>query len=155
MLAISLTGLLLALEALAAGPRDNAAENNWPQWRGPLATGVAPHADPPLVWNEADGTNIRWKTAIPGRGHSTPIVWGERIFLTTAIAYGDALPPRPSTAPGNHDNLPVTHRHKFVALAVSRISGKILWQQTLHEGLSAGTRAPHGQPGVELSGDRR
>jgi outer membrane protein assembly factor BamB len=118
-----------------ADDHDSTALDNWPQWRGPLATGAAPLGNPPLVWNEADGTGIRWKTAIPGLGHSTPIVWDDRIFLTTAIAFGDALPPRPSTAPGNHDNLPVTHRHKFVALAVSRSSGKILWQQTLHEAL--------------------
>jgi outer membrane protein assembly factor BamB len=87
------------------------------------------------MWSETDGTNIRWKTPIPGRGHSTPVVWGNRVFLTTAIPYGEALPPRPSTAPGNHDNLPVTHRHKFVALALNRTDGRIVWQQTLHEAL--------------------
>ena len=113
----------------------NAAADNWPQWRGPLGTGAAPKADPPVLWNEADGTNIRWKTAIPGRGHSTPIVWGDRIFLTTAIPVGEALPPRLSAAPGNHDNLPVTHRHQFVALAVDRKAGKILWRKSLREAL--------------------
>jgi outer membrane protein assembly factor BamB len=123
---------LIASATLAADGHGDAA-NNWPAWRGPLATGVAPTADPPLTWNEADGTNIRWKTEIPGRGHSTPIVWEDRIFLTTAVQVGDAIPPRPSTAPGNHDNLPVTHRHKFVALAVDRTNGKILWQKTLSE----------------------
>lgn len=115
----------------------NAAErdDNWPQWRGPLFSGVAPEADPPLEWNEEEGTNIRWKTAIPGRGLSSPVVWGDRIFLTTAIPFGEALPPRPSSAPGNHDNLPVTHRQRFVALAVDRASGKVVWQKTLHEAL--------------------
>ena len=146
--------VLLAPAALAED-LDSDALDNWPQWRGPLATGAAPHGNPPLIWDEADGTNIRWKTEIPGLGHSTPIVWDDRIFLTTAIAFGDALPPHPSTAPGNHDNLPVTHRHKFVALAVSRSSGKILWQQTLQRGAAKGTGAPHREPGVELAGDRR
>ena len=128
--------LLLASTANGAEPaaRSEALEN-WGQWRGPLATGEAPNGNPPLTWDEADGTNIRWKTEISGRGHSTPVVWGERIFLTAAIPFGEALPARPSTAAGNHDNLPVTHRHKFVALAVHRTSGKILWQQTLREGL--------------------
>lgn len=126
--------LLCCCTAAAAADNDAAADN-WGQWRGPLATGVAPQADPPLVWNESDGTNVRWKSPIPGRGHSTPVVWNDRIFLTTAVATGPALPPRPSTAPGNHDNLPVTHRHKFVALAVDRGSGKILWQNTLREAL--------------------
>jgi outer membrane protein assembly factor BamB len=122
----------MASAGLAADGEGDAA-NHWPHWRGPMQTGVAPAADPPLTWNEADGKNIRWKTEIPGRGHSTPIVWGDRIFLTTAIQVGDALPPRPSTAPGNHDNLPVTHSHRFVALAVDRTSGKILWQKALRE----------------------
>ena len=55
----------------------------WPQWRGPRATGVAPRGDPPVEWGE--NHNVRWKTAIPGRGLSTPIVWGELVFVTTAI----------------------------------------------------------------------
>ena len=108
---------------------------NWGQWRGPLSTGVAPLADPPVEWNEAGGSGILWKTPIPGRGLSTPVVWGNRIFLTTAIPFGEKLPPQPSTAPGNHDNLPVTQRQKFVVLAVDRASGKIAWQKTLREAL--------------------
>ncbi|MFN0020049.1 MAG: PQQ-binding-like beta-propeller repeat protein [Pirellulaceae bacterium] len=127
---------LIASATLGAEPiPKNAALDNWGQWRGPLATGESPQGTPPLTWDEADGTNIRWKTEIPGRGLSTPVVWGDRVFLTTAIPFGEALPPKPSTAPGNHDNLAVTHRHKFVALAIQRSSGKILWQQTLREGL--------------------
>lgn len=109
------------------------ALHNWPQWRGPLATGVAPAADPPVEWS--DSKNVRWKTELPGRGHSTPIVWGNRMFLTAAVPIGEALAPRPSRAPGNHDNLPVTHRHKFVALALDRTDGRIVWQQTLNEAL--------------------
>ena len=134
--AVLILGWLLAAAAVADEPRGDAkANDHWGQWRGPLGTGVAPHATPPLHWDETDGTNIRWKTEIPGLGHSTPIVRGDRVFLTTAIPFGEALPPRPSTAPGNHDNLPVTRRHKFVALAVSRATGKILWQKTLREAL--------------------
>jgi outer membrane protein assembly factor BamB len=133
--AIALASLLLALDAQAENSRSVSRDDNWPQWRGPLGTGVAPHADPPITWDEREGTNIRWKTAIPGRGHSTPVVWGERVFLTTAIPYGDALPPRPSTASGNHDNLPVTHRQRFVVLAFDRAHGKVLWQRMLCEAL--------------------
>jgi outer membrane protein assembly factor BamB len=127
--------VLVCLTSLAVEASGGDEDKNWPQWRGPLATGVAPQADPPVTWDGASGTNVRWKTSIPGRGHSSPIVWENRVFLTTAIPFGEALPPRPSTAPGNHDNLPVTHRHKFVALAVSRDDGKILWQTTLREAM--------------------
>ena len=60
------------------------AYNQWPQWRGPLGIGVAPRGNPPVTWSE--GKNIRWKIVIPGKGHSTPIIWCDRIFITTAIA---------------------------------------------------------------------
>jgi outer membrane protein assembly factor BamB len=96
---------------------------------------VAPDARPPVEWSETK--NIRWKTALPGKGHSTPIVWGERIFLTTAIPYGQAVKPRFPNRPGAHDNLALTHPHEFVVLAVSRQGGKILWRQTVRK------EAPH------------
>lgn len=111
--------------------RANDTEHHWPQWRGPLGTGVAPNADPPVEWSETK--NIRWKVPLPGKGHSTPIVWGDRIFLTTAIPYGEKLLPKHSTAPGTHDGIPVTQRHEFAVLAVDRRSGKILWRKTVHK----------------------
>ena len=126
--------LTTALQALAADKSQSDRSNRyWPQWRGPLGNGVAPHAKPPVEWNEKK--NIRWKTTLPGRGHSTPVVWGDRLFLTTAVPFGEKLKPRYSGAPGAHDNLPVTQRHKFIALAVNRGNGKILWQKTLHSAL--------------------
>ena len=113
------------------------APSNWGQWRGPLATGEAPLADPPIAWSEtaSESLNIRWKTSIPGRGHATPIVWDDHIFVTTAVPIGDALPPRYSGAPGAHDNLPITHHQQFVLLAISRTDGRVLWQRTLAEAL--------------------
>src|SRR5262245_39978655 len=78
--------LALALCCLAApvraGEFPKGALDNWHQWRGPLATGMAPKGDPPLKWDEK--TNVRWKVAIPGKGSSTPIVWGDRVFVLTA-----------------------------------------------------------------------
>ena len=120
--------LLLVGVAAAQEP-----EQQWPQWRGPLGTGEAPGADPPLKWSEEK--NVRWKTAIPGRGHSTPVVWGDAIYLTTAIPFGDTREPKPDPDPGAHDNLPVKRRHRYVVLAVNRSDGKILWQTIVHENL--------------------
>ena len=54
------------------------AKDTWAQWRGPLGTGVAPDAQPPVEWSETK--NIRWKRVLPGKGHSSPVVWGEQIF---------------------------------------------------------------------------
>src|SRR5579859_6948112 len=76
---LSLVGLCLAGNALA----DSAAEKYWPQWRGPLANGVGPQADPPLNWSET--SNIQWKLPIPGEGDSTPIVWADRVFILSAV----------------------------------------------------------------------
>jgi outer membrane protein assembly factor BamB len=112
---------------------DEDVASNWPQWRGPLGTGEAPDADPPVEWSEKK--NIRWKVELPGLGHSTPVIWGDRIFLTAAIPFGEKLEPRFSGAPGAHDNLPVTQQHEFVALAVSRLDGKTIWTKSLRKDL--------------------
>ncbi|MFP6603749.1 MAG: PQQ-binding-like beta-propeller repeat protein, partial [Pirellulaceae bacterium] len=119
--------------ALAVEP----ANSNWPQWRGPLATGVAPTGNPPTEWSETK--NIRWKTPLPGKGHSTPVIWGNRIFVTTAIPAGPAVKAHFSGAPGAHDNSAITHHHEYVVMALDRRTGKILWKQTVskqlpHEG---------------------
>ena len=128
--------------------------DNWHQWRGPDANGLAPKGDPPLRWDES--TNIRWKVKVPGSGVSTPIVWGDRIFLLTAIKTDrkpdpDAPPvareaPR-RDSPRRHGKrggfrlsteTPTT-LHKFSILCIDRKSGKTLWnrvatEQVPHEG---------------------
>lgn len=113
------------------GPEVKAVKSDlyWPQWRGPLATGAAPYADPPIHWSESE--NIRWKITLPGLGHSTPIVWGDRVFLTAAVPFGEPVKPSTVRAPGEHDNLPVTRRHKFVVLAIDRSDGAIVWRKSL------------------------
>jgi outer membrane protein assembly factor BamB len=127
--------ILLGAAIAGAGDAVKTSAGEWPNWRGPLGTGVAPEGNPPIEWSERDGRNIRWKRPLPGLGHSTPIVSGNRIFLTTAIPFGEPLPPRFSKAPGAHDNLPVTQRHRFVVLALDRQSGEIVWQKTVREAL--------------------
>lgn len=81
----SLAGLVMfavAVPVWAAGPSAE-AEKNWPAWRGPHNNGVATKAKPPVEWSESK--NIRWKVEIPGKGHATPIVWGDRVYVQTAI----------------------------------------------------------------------
>jgi outer membrane protein assembly factor BamB len=76
---------LFLFAAATASADDFASESmkNWGQWRGPLANGVAPGADPPIEWSEEK--NVKWKIDVLGSGQSTPIVWGNRIFLLTAV----------------------------------------------------------------------
>jgi outer membrane protein assembly factor BamB len=109
----------------------SASIDNWPQWRGPLANGVAPRADPPIHWSETN--NIRWKIALPGKGHSSPIVFGESVYVLTALPVGEAQKPVYDDAPGVHDSVPVTHRHQFLALSVGRRDGQIKWSKVLRE----------------------
>ncbi|MFM7213676.1 MAG: PQQ-binding-like beta-propeller repeat protein [Verrucomicrobiota bacterium] len=119
---------------------------NWPAWRGPLGNGVAPGANPPMEWSES--RNVVWKVAVPGRGSSTPIVWGDQVFLLTAIPEG-VEPPTPGEGPegsgrggpggrGGRGETP-SQPQRFTVIALGRDDGKVRWQQTArvqvpHEG---------------------
>lgn len=113
--------------------------DHWPQWRGPFFNGMA-RGDAPAEWS--DTKNIKWKAEIPGRGFSTPVVWGDRIFLTTAIPTGKAPEaPQPQANEGRRaggGSGPLVE-HRFEVLALDRKTGKVLWQKTAkvatpHEG---------------------
>jgi outer membrane protein assembly factor BamB len=127
--AVLVLALASALASLASSSAADDGSRDWPQWRGPLGTGVAPHADPPVEWSESK--NVAWKVEIPGRGHSTPVVWGSRIFLSTAIAVGEPKTPEPR--PGEHHNLRAVRHQRFVVLALDRGDGSIAWQRTVGE----------------------
>jgi outer membrane protein assembly factor BamB len=135
---LSLTGIAFSALAPLVSADEPASElEQWPQWRGPLATGVAPLADPPIEWSETK--NLHWKAALPGEGHSTPVVWQDLVFLTAAVPVGEPLAPRYDDAPGAHDSRPVTKKHDFVVVAFDRQSGEIRWQTRVrsdvpHEG---------------------
>lgn len=130
-----LTLVFLTVPAIGQGDDVTPATraDYWPQWRGPFGTGVSPAGNPPVEWSE--NKYVQWKIELPGRGHSTPIVWGEKIFLTAAVPFGPELKPRKSGRSGAHDNLAVSQQHRFVALAVDRVTGKIHWQKTLNNAL--------------------
>jgi len=81
---------------------------NWASWRGPLGTGEAVGARPPVHWSEKE--NIRWKIELPGKGHSTPIIWNNHVVITYAAPVGKPFPPIKDRRRGSHDNLPVTHK---------------------------------------------
>jgi outer membrane protein assembly factor BamB len=103
------------------------AERYWPQWRGPHATGVSPHATPPIAWSETK--NIRWKIEVPGRGSASPVIWGDRVFVLTAmpagISTGESHKPRGGVEPRT--------AHVFKVLAINRADGKVAWEKTAKE----------------------
>ena len=112
-----------------------AAATNWPQFRGPSATGVADGQHPPTTWDVKAGTNVRWKTPIPGLGHSCPVVWGDRVFVTTAVSSGDADPKIRTGNYGDVDSVNDTTRHTWQVLCLERETGKVLWTRTAYEGV--------------------
>jgi len=135
----SISWLILVLSWLTgssvlAGQGANAScvlPDSWPQWRGPMANGVAPNANPPIRWSETN--NVRWKIPMPGKAHSSPIVFGDSVYLLSAVPVGEAQKPVYDDAPGVHDSVPVTHRHQFLAMAIKRTDGSIKWMKVLKE----------------------
>ncbi len=114
---------------------------NWPSFRGTGATGVADGQYPPVEWDAEAGKNILWKTAIPGLAHSSPVVWGERIFVITAISsdpnaklkhglYGDVKPSEDVS------------KHTWKIYSLDKKSGRILWEKTVFEGVPNVKRHP-------------
>lgn len=137
-----LPALFISLVALFAGTSSstNAANSsNWPQWRGPEGQGVSNDKNLPTEWSETK--NVLWKVELPGKGFSQPIIWDNKVFLTTDIEGG----PAPAThAPPKHmlgdkeykhpDWDSADKLHTFKTLCLNRDTGKILWEQTSYSG---------------------
>ena len=157
-------GVFVAGLLIAPGPSlwgAEASQANWPQWRGPLMNGVAPQGNPPTTWSETE--NVKWKIKLPGRGTGTPIIWGNQIFVQTAIptgkqvqpeekkaavnfsrnVFGQAQPPpdggrrRGPGGPGGRGGFgggqKPTEVHQFALLSIDRASGQIQWQKIARE----------------------
>lgn len=118
-----------AVSVVAASDFEEKRLDNWHQWRGPDATGTAPRGDPPLEWSETE--NVRWKRAIPGEGSASPIVWGDRIFLLTAIETDRAEKPT-VTFPGQRTT-PPGKVYRYAVVCVDRPSGSMRWQRVAAE----------------------
>jgi outer membrane protein assembly factor BamB len=148
--------------SLHASEFDDQKTGNWHQWRGPLASGVAPQGNPPTEWSTTK--NVKWKVAVPGRGSASPIVWGDRIFILTAVktdrtavapeatsakragpvqlvAFQGEQPPadanRDRPAPGRRRGgfniQPPSNYYQFNVLCIDRNTGKTIWQRTACE----------------------
>jgi outer membrane protein assembly factor BamB len=106
---------------------------SWPSFRGPQASGIAEGQNLPDRWNGKTGENILWHTPIPGLAHSSPIVWGNRIFVTTAVSSDPNATFRPGLY-GDGDASKDRSRHRWVIYALDKHNGKILWERVAHQG---------------------
>ncbi len=126
--------ILIIPAALNAQSNSAAAGKNWMQWRGPAETGAALSGNPPTEFSETK--NIKWKTEIPGKGHATPIVWGDQIIVLTAVptdkkpATGEATQESGRLGPPSSATEFI---HKFEVISVDKNTGKVLWERTVKE----------------------
>ena len=123
----------LLVVALCLGLASGAFAQNWPSFRGQRSAGVGDGNDLPAVWDGENSTNILWKTPIPGLGHSSPIIWGDRIFITTAVSsapnsqFVHGLTETPASADDNS-------KHSWRVYCLDKNNGRIFWQKVIYEG---------------------
>ena len=138
-IALALSVAIVVSVACLSSLPSTAAAGNWPQWRGPDSSGISKEKNLPTEWTPTK--NIKWKTAIDGRSHSSPIVWGNRVFLTTAIE-GAVVPGAKAVKHTGDDGKEFLHpdsvgadkKHTFKVISIDRDTGKIVWEATAWEG---------------------
>lgn len=131
---LTLAAATLILCANSGPTLDSSSEalNYWPQWRGPLMTGEAPLGDPPIRWSENE--HIRWKVPVPGIGHATPVVWGDHIYVLTAVP-AKGISSTSSDPRFRMENL--KDKYSYEVLAMNRKDGSLFWRRV------ARVEAPH------------
>ena len=126
-----LRAVVIALAGCGSLGVSHTASDNWPGFRGGAADGVGVGA-PPTTWNLASGANVAWKTAIPGVAISSPIVWADRVYVTTAI---------PMAPPRGQD---YRTRHVWKLFSLDRATGRVVWERTAHDAVPHMQRHMHG-----------
>ncbi|MBL9190627.1 MAG: PQQ-like beta-propeller repeat protein [Opitutaceae bacterium] len=141
---MQLRPLLRAVPLILFGCATLTAQH-WPQYRGPAASGLDAAVALPTTWNAEKGENVRWSTPIPGLAHAAPIVWGDRVFVATAVAEG-AAPDLRVGLYGDIKAAPNTEKNQWRLLALDRATGKVLWNTLAHEAVprvARHTKATH------------
>ena len=127
MLAKTIAAVLVLLFSFDAAM----ANEKWPQFRGPESLGVAEDPGLPDTWSSTE--NVAWKTDIPGSGWSSPVVWGNHIFLTSVISSSEAEKPQKGLYFGGERKAP-TDEHRWMVYCVDFKTGKIRWSKEVHRG---------------------
>jgi outer membrane protein assembly factor BamB len=142
-------GLLILATGLSAS-----AQTNWPQFRGVNAAGLSQGPETPATWNIETGENILWKREIPGLGHSCPVIWGNRLFVTTAVNQRKAAPLKVGLY-GDPDSAEDSDVQQWKVICLDKTTGEILWEKTAHEGvpkLKRHTKSTHANCTVATDG---
>lgn len=157
-----LLGTLCVFPAIAEN--QGTYDQNWPQWRGPAGNGIVLHGTPPLEWSEEK--NVKWKVKIDGKGHATPAIWGNKVFVLTAVTSGapTASAPQPERRQSGSGQQRrgggrggfgrgggPQQEHTFKTLCLDRESGKVLWEKVArkeipHQGIQSSNSFSSGSP---------
>ncbi len=113
--------------------KPSSAKGSWPSFRGPEASGIAEGQNLPDQWNGKTGENILWRTEIPGLAHSSPVVWGNMIYVTSAVSTDPKATFRPGLY-GDGDASSDRSVHRWMVYAIDKRSGKIIWERMAHQG---------------------
>jgi outer membrane protein assembly factor BamB len=109
------------------------SNGSWPSFRGPQASGIAEKQNLPDRWDAKSGENILWRSAIPGLAHSSPVVWGNRIFVTSAVSSDPKATFRPGLY-GDGDASKDRSAHRWMIYAIDKRTGKIKWERVAFQG---------------------
>jgi len=139
---LAIAVVLLAAIVSRAAEAVPGSLDNWHHWRGPLANGTAPNADPPLDWDAKTKANVKWTAELPGKSSATPIVWGNQVFAITAVATDREAKPEDIVAVDakfDRKTNPPTRYYEFHVYSFHRATGKVLWthkaaEKVPHEG---------------------
>ena len=134
----TMRSVLLSAIALSFCVSSLPAADSWPQFRGPGSTGVVDDPKLPDKWSATE--NVAWKTAVPGEGWSSPIVWGNRVFVTSVVSGQSKEPPKKGLYFGGERAVP-TDEHHWMIYCFDFDSGKQMWQRELSASRSAKHRA--------------
>jgi len=119
--------------ALALALPADSSEGNWPAFRGGAAAGVAEDKRLPDTWTTSK--NVAWKADVPGRGWSSPIVWGDKVFLTTVTGAGQGGAPKKGLYFGGNQSAPPKDEHQWRVYCLDLQTGKTVWERVVHKGV--------------------
>ena len=110
-------------------------EANWPQFRGPEALGISENPDLPVRWSSTE--NVLWRVDDAGRGWSSPVVWGDRVFITTVVNHGESEDPKKGLYFGGNRPKPPATEHEWKVECLDLNSGKVQWQHVIDKAVPA------------------
>jgi len=122
--------------------------HQWPQFRGPFASGIVESTDLPDSWDIQTGENIKWKVKIPGLGHSCPVIWGDKLFVTSAIS-GSGSDSLKVGLYGDIDEVGDRSEHEFKLYCFNKLTGELLWERLAFKGVpktERHTKSSHANP---------